>query len=62
MHKFKFYIPALPLLALCLYVITTGNLPSSQQWVCGIAWMVINLVQQSDKLTIDTSADATAKD
>lgn len=43
MHKFKFYIPALPLLALCLYVIITGNLPLAQQWVCGIAWMVINL-------------------
>ena len=43
MHKFKFYIPVLPLLALCLYVTITGNLPSSQQWVCGIVWMVINL-------------------
>ena len=43
MHKFKFYIAALPLLALCLYVIITGNLHSPQQWVCGIVWMVINL-------------------
>ena len=43
MHKFKFYIPVIPLLALCLYVIITGNSPPPQQWVCGIAWMVINL-------------------
>ena len=44
MNNLKFYIPVIPLLGLCLYVMVTGNLLSPPQWVCGIAWMLLNLV------------------
>ena len=44
MNNLKFYIPVLPLLALCLYVMVTGNRVLPHQWISGLAWMILNLV------------------